>query len=139
MMRELKFRPCDGKKVYKPFDLSDTLHEKIEPTELWDDEIFFLEWTSLVDKHGTEIYEGDLVESQINENKWRYEVRFNPEAGEMEKVTRWRNFAHDEEIGQYIWGDYFTDEYSGSVSGLKYCEVIGNIYENPELLEKVKD
>ena len=76
------------------------------------DETILMQYTGLKDKNGREIYEGDIVTHQENI-----------------KVIVWDKvnacFDWDEIRG---WGDNFTgfvDEY----------EVIGNIYENPELIK----
>lgn len=88
------------------------------------------EYTGLTDKNGKKIFEGDVVElyDRNYDTKWRAAVKFgNPN-------------------GNYSWGwqlnpigkvDINTDilcwvemEETGA-----YCEVVGNIYDNPELLE----
>lgn len=86
------------------------------------------EYTGLTDKNGKKIFERDIVELYDGETVWRAVVEFgNPN-------------------GNYSWGwqlsplgkvDINTDilcwvemEEAGA-----YCEVIGTIYDNPELLE----
>ena len=88
------------------------------------------QYTDLTDKNGKKIFEGDIVEleDRYYDIKWRAIVEFgNPN-------------------GNYSWGwqlrplgkvDINTDilcwvemEEAGA-----YCEVIGNIHDNPELLE----
>ena len=91
------------------------------------------QYTGLKDKNGKRIFEGDIVEldDRNYDIKWRAAVEFgNPN-------------------GNYSWGwqlnpigkvDTNTDilcwvemEETGA-----YCEVIGNIHDNPELLEMKK-
>lgn len=82
------------------------------------DKIKLMQSTGLKDKNGKEIFEGDIVD---------YKGR--------EAVVKWH--------GSYASFIYrFVDELKERVSEwdplyLAYlkCEVIGNIYENPELLE----
>ena len=119
-MREIKFRAWDktNKKMYK--------HEEIY---IWDrfmkDDMSFqyaplMQYTGLKDRNGKEIYEGDIVEYDDfsmgiyltrEQPKIRSEVRYN-----------------DRTCGFKITGKFF------GFKGEK-VEVVGNIYENPELLE----
>lgn len=71
------------------------------------------QYTGLKDENGKEIYEGDILESTWNGD--RAVVVWNDVEGE------WEHYA-----------DFNThSKYSGSV-------IIGNIHENPELLEEEK-
>lgn len=70
------------------------------------------QYTGLTDKNGTKIFEGDIIKIR---NKTRY-VFFG--------VCRYRHTNY---------GGYAVDL---SVKDGSNCEVIGNIYDNPELLEQ---
>lgn len=83
------------------------------------DEIELMQSTGLVDKNGKEIFEGDIV-------KMSKDVYSEPTYYE---VVRHRGGAYRLESKQHgceLWLRH-TD-----------CEVVGNIYENPELLEAIK-
>jgi len=83
----------------------------------------FMQYTGLKDKHGKEIYEGDILEH-------RYTLFKNqPEIVSVLVVS----YRQD---GFYALNPKDTDN-SPALGKLRYClnhEVIGNIYENPELL-----
>lgn len=97
----------------------------ISPEEYYGDEDLVIEqFTGLLDRNGKEIYEGDIVEEDIDFNSkmtdgtFRYKVYWN------EDELCWSlDPIGPESIHNDLW------ELNSS------CEVIGNIHENPELLE----
>jgi uncharacterized phage protein (TIGR01671 family) len=84
------------------------------------DEIYVMQYTGLHDKNGKEIYEGDII-------SWKH--------GRSE--VKWVERKSSETYGH---GDYGVSSTVGFVFDGYYgqpeeSEVIGNIYENPELLK----
>lgn len=78
------------------------------------------QYTELKDKDGTEIYEGDIVYSD------EYDKPFI-----IEYAEDWSCFAYSEAMA-------ITDRILSIDRACLYSDVIGNIYENPELLEGVE-
>jgi len=90
-------------------------------------EIELMQFVGLHDKNSKEIYEGDIVKSGYDENI-NWEVYY-------EDAKFWlRNKLQDREYGDMnTWDDVETRV------RFEECEVIGNIMENPELLNVEKN
>ena len=85
--------------------------------------IILMQYTGLKDKNGVEIYEGDIL-------KYPWGIY------DIAQVCVGEYAERDEE---YHYGWYIEDAYVGVAdsiqSGIDVCEVIGNIHENPKLLD----
>jgi uncharacterized phage protein (TIGR01671 family) len=122
-MREIKFRALkknSNEIVY--FDLKEFLENDIEemPNAMQYVLKNLMQYTGLKDKNGKEIYEGDILNFG---NKNNVEVIFDNGCFNV----------FDEPLGWDFTPDYDND-YKPIKTNFKYCEVIGNIHENPELL-----
>lgn len=106
------------------------------------------QYTGLNDKCGNKIFEGDIVKhhNDFDETEYTSVVKF----GEYEQDGSDGEYAPTECIGFYVEvKSYFVLCYSGDWEPCPYllqrnllevaksCEVIGNIYDNPELLKEI--
>lgn len=133
-MREIKFRVWDNDgEIMDTSESVDELFSRVQeelklPLELRTNRGIYLpffksnvymQYTGLKDKNGVEIYEGDIVNAVYFKNKWIGKIIFNDNMACFELYVK----HEDGHINSYLIGD------------MNSIEVIGNIYENPELLQ----
>lgn len=129
-MREIKFRAWTGKEmIYYPewFTLEgqhvlcfeEPPHSYVDESDIDNpNRVELMQYTGLKDKNGKEIYEGDIVKNErhyFTTSVEYYGSSFNCKSEGLPLHT-------------------FIDEHYGEDSAKNSIEVIGNIYENPELL-----
>ena len=130
-MREIKFRaviPEKNATLY--FELA----EIVKPNPLFSIREILLpwlragnkpdRWTELLDKNGKEIYEADI----IRDFKGRVVA-----TAYAHHYARWMA-TRDMESCQYYLNDGISGDWQDR--NMEFAEVIGNIYENPELLKE---
>lgn len=90
------------------------------------------QFTSLCDKNDNRIFEGDVLETE------------GPGGADYRDVVHFGRFNDDdnhgnEYIGFYVKsGNYTTSLLEMPLGKHNYCYILGNIYDNPELLEDIK-
>ena len=82
------------------------------------EDVILMQSTGLVDKEGTEVFEGDTLHHQI-QTEYTFIVKYDKDKG------RW-------------YGDGLSRTYRIDITKefLPYYKVIGNIYENQEILKE---
>ena len=128
MTREIKFRAWDKKQNQMVLIDPPRYHEKIGALVMYSsvlisDEMELMQYTGLKDNNGKDIYEGDIVNLTTN-----HIADLNPDwPKKTSKVeVKWEN-------AMFKFGDMTMNYMPLRNAELK---VIGNIYENPELLEE---
>jgi uncharacterized phage protein (TIGR01671 family) len=137
-MRELKFRAWDKKEknwcpafvinnigdAHSSYGIIDSISGNIS---YWKENVILMQYTGLKDKNKKEIYESDIV-------KWsdgNYVHPSNPRIAEVKFDPELCFFAVNCDSGR---GHKFGFSNFIYTDTKKHLEIIGNIYENPELL-----
>jgi len=88
-------------------------------------DVVITQFTGMIDKTGKEIYEGDIVKTYVYDG-W-FDVA---EAKTCNYEIKWSNFDY----GWRGFTEFMTEKFAGVTFNLTETEVIGNIFENKELL-----
>ena len=126
-MREIKFRAWDGKEMVLHNSLYEFQCQNLTKKEM--EGVVYLQYTGMKDKNGKEVYEGDVVLADRPHEDWE-------EPDDVEKV-----YAVVVYNSPSFYAKYLNEDLNKFVSGQNgfilrpYNTVIGNIYQNPELIK----
>lgn len=139
MTREIKFRAWDKSEngymmeVLKiNWEENSVKAKRISDGQIWSDhkdQFILLQFTGLKDKNGVEIYEGDIFKAHAGANfPW---------------VVKHGEWKYWDKSGLTPMFGFFTERNDHGTKaqlplrpdGMDTIEVIGNIYQNPELLK----
>ena len=132
-MRDIKFRCWDteNKQMLKvqELDFEDTFYggRLSIRTDQYNDyfdieDMILMQYTGLKDKNGKEIYEGDIVKFRFKEDR----EEFPDLIGYIEYQSTFAAFRIMSNQGSF----------KIDITEIKFIEVIGNIYDNKNLLEE---
>ena len=132
-----KYRAYDGSSLNRMYQPDEVMvgngdiwiidEDSVAGEWIVNNDIHLMQSTGLFDKKGVEIFEGDIVKryrSPFFKAKWEYQI----ETVIKEKAS----LLLGREFGKNFGTIPFDSPFAESV----LLEVIGNIYENPELLEE---
>jgi uncharacterized phage protein (TIGR01671 family) len=120
-MREIKFRAWnkEAEVMHNWDEIGKVLHAKYFDDWIAEGGIELMQYTGLKDKNGKEIYEGDVIRGEDPLDYFLKDI--TQVVVEWLECGAWYPFACDHDYEPYPKPEH--------------CEVIGNIYENPELLK----
>ena len=138
-MREIKFRAWDKEEQEmldwdKFFNLD--IAQVFESKGSWG--VYPMQYTGLKDKNGVEIYEGDIDQA---ENGDKSVIVFLLKAGTYcvmpMDIYLNNDYQNEAFFPDFIYG-FGYDLFFDNCTPEKYLNIIGNIYENPKLLEETE-
>lgn len=154
MSRPIEFRAWDTVKKVMMTGIILAPHDIIVPLHYrkYENDVEWMQFTGLTDKNGKEIYEGDIVRyfaDALPEKQQKGVLANGPFANEPIHVevkpweAKFSDHEHDDfhemvDVIRFQDGAFWCEN-NGGLGSLALvapnCEVIGNIHENPDLLE----
>ena len=137
-MREIKFRSWyDDKMQVNPtftFYNHGAKGNAVMLVDEWEDRVI-MQYTGLKDRNGVEIYEGDILEFTDKWEWYRGNYSAKMMSADQDELKVLKAQYEAEPMSRYKVKYHPYDGYGISKYDLEnYLAVVGNIYQNPELL-----
>ena len=147
-MRTIKFRgrSLDGKEWYHG-DLEYNRVDNIARIHTYDKDGYYIrqyyvnpdtvcQFTGLQDKNGKDIYEGDIMYSEFSDGYGGYSlIGWNEREASFGMMDA---YSYQSKQEGYDFPEFKNYVLIAHLQKALICEVVGNIYDNPELLTKTK-
>ena len=110
--------PPRGFNAFKTVDELKLMTNMVNHACGWLEDSILMQYTGLKDKNGVEIYEGDILKQENSIGKHSYDI------------VIYDNHIHELSHGGSVFGFHIENCWD-----INRIEVIGNVYENPELIK----
>ena len=126
-MKEIKFRVWDNiHEIMMKLSEVNTYSTIDIISNVFKDSLNVMQFTGLFDKQGVEIYEGDIIKDSSNR---LMTVEWDRRVGTSRFIFRVINTIGHIKVGRFV------NTHEWIMPDDNDIEVVGNIYENPELLK----
>ncbi len=126
-----KFDRCGNINLVVYLDRANKTKEITEQEKIYTNDFKLMQYTGLKDKNGRDIYEGDIISIKAD-----YLSEFNSESILPCEIVAFEDGAfgtYDKKRTLFVSFKEMIDK----SDGIEF-EIIGNVFENPELLESAK-